>query len=106
MKMFAAVTGIVLAGLCAGALAAELTIGQKNRVFSRSEVSVKKGDSIVFVNDDDIMHNVLSNTPGYEFNLGSQPPGMATPVNFNKAGQLNVLCAIHPRMRLMVKVAD
>jgi plastocyanin len=106
MKILAAFTGITLAGMCVGALAAEMTIGQKNRVFSQTEIAVKKGDTIVFVNDDDIMHNVLSNSAGYEFNLGSQAPGVATPVNFNKPGQLTVLCAIHPRMRLTVKVAD
>jgi plastocyanin len=31
-------------------------------------------------------------------------PGQATPVTFNAAGVANVFCAIHPRMRLTVKV--
>ena len=106
MRTLVAFSIVTLAGMGVGALAAEVTIGQKNRLFSQAEVAVKKGETIVFVNDDDIMHNVLSNSAGYEFNLGSQAPGIATPVNFNKPGQLTVLCAIHPRMRLVVKVAD
>ena len=28
----------------------------------------------------------------------------ATPVTFDKAGDFTILCAIHPRMKLMVKV--
>jgi len=106
MKTPVAVGIAILAGVSVGALAAETTISQKNRAFTPAEISVKKGDTLVFVNDDDIMHNVVSNSAGYEFNLGSQSPGMATPVNFNKPGQLSVLCAIHPRMRLVVKVAE
>ena len=106
MRTPVAVSIVTLAGVGVGALAAETTIRQKNRLFSPAEISVKKGDTIVFVNDDDIMHNVLSNSAGYEFNLGSQSPGIATPVNFNKPGQLTVRCAIHPRMRLIVKVGD
>lgn len=104
MKTAVAVGIAIMAGVSVGALAAETTISQKNRLFSPAEISVKKGDTLVFVNDDDIMHNVLSNSAGYEFNLGSQSPGMATPVNFDKPGELTVRCAIHPRMRLTVKV--
>ena len=100
---------VVVLGLSAGAtlaFAAEQVVNQKGRKFSVSEVSLKKGDVLTFVNDDNISHNVLSTTPGNEFNLHSQPPGSATPVTFDKVGDIKVICAIHPSMQMMVKVSD
>ncbi len=88
------------------ALAAEKTIGQKGKQFSEKEVSIKKGDTLVFVNDDNIAHNVMSRTAGNTFNLGSQMPGKSTPVTFDKPGEIQVVCAIHPGMRMLVKVND
>jgi plastocyanin len=88
------------------ALAAERTIGQKGKVFSESAVEIKKGDTLVFLNDDNVVHNVLSTTPGNIFNLGSIGPGHSTPVTFDKAGNLQILCAIHPSMKMSVKVTD
>jgi plastocyanin len=88
------------------ALATEHSIMQKGKVFSEAEVTIKKGDSLLFVNDDAIAHNILSTTPGNEFNLGSQAPGTSTPVAFNKSGEVAVLCAIHPRMKLTVNVTE
>jgi plastocyanin len=88
------------------ALAAERTISQKGKMFSESAVQIKKGDSLVFLNDDNVVHNVLSTTPGSVFNLGSIAPGHSTPVTFDKVGDLQVLCAIHPSMKMSVKVAE
>jgi plastocyanin len=88
------------------AFAAERSITQKGRTFSESTITLKKGDVVSFVNDDNIAHNIYSTSPAHEFNLGSQAPGVSTPVTFNKSGEITVLCAIHPRMKLAVTVAD
>jgi plastocyanin len=88
------------------AFAAERTISQKGKVFSESEVSLKKGDTLVFLNDDSVVHNVLSITPGNRFNLGTITPGHSTPVTFDKAGDVQIICAIHPSMKMSVKIAD
>ena len=97
---------VILTGLSAGALAANQMIHQQGRVFSSESVTIKKGDALTFVNDDSIPHNILSTTRGNEFNLGSQPPGMSTDVTFKEAGDVQVICAIHPRMKMTVKVTD
>ena len=94
-----------LAGISAG-YAADRTIGQKGKVFSQAEVSIKKGETLVFVNDDNIAHNVLSTSAAHRFNLGLIQPGHSTPVTFKNAGDLNIICAIHPTMKMVVKVAD
>lgn len=97
---------VVLLGLSAGALAANLTISQKGRAFSSETVTLKKGGTLTFMNDDSIPHNIMSTSSGNEFNLGSQPPGASTDVTFKEAGEVLVICAIHPRMKMTVKVSE
>jgi plastocyanin len=97
---------VVLMGLTVGALAANLTITQKCRIFSSESVTIKKGEALTFVNDDTVPHNIVSTSKGNEFNLGSQPPGSATDVNFKEAGEALIICAIHPRMKMTVKIAE
>ena len=105
MKKFALVLACAFAaGATVAAIAAEKTITQKGKVFSEAKVTVKAGDALVFVNDDDVSHNIMSTSAGNEFNLGSQKPGLSTPVTFNKAGDVSVICAIHPRMKMTVTV--
>jgi plastocyanin len=106
MKSFTIAIAVVFAVGCVTALAAERSIIQKDKSFSEALLSIKKGDTLLFVNDDNVVHNVMSTSAGNEFNLGSQAPGMATPVTFNTAGQINVICAIHPRMQLTINVTD
>src|SRR5205823_13979047 len=47
-------------------------ITQKDKAFSVAELTAKSGDTIVFKNDDDVAHNVFSQTPGFEFNAKTQ----------------------------------
>jgi plastocyanin len=97
---------IPLIGLAAaGAFAAaDQTVSQKGRVFSQETMTIKQGDKIVFLNDDSVPHNVMSTSSGNDFNLGSQAPGVAVPVTFDKSGNVTVICAIHPRMKMTVTV--
>ncbi|HMH74910.1 MAG TPA: plastocyanin/azurin family copper-binding protein [Bradyrhizobium sp.] len=106
MRMLTSLTVVVLVGLSAGALAANLTITQKGRLFSSESITIKKGESVTFANDDTVPHNIVSASKGNEFNLGSQPPGAATDVTFKESGEAQVICAIHPRMKMTVKITD
>jgi plastocyanin len=106
MRKMTSLTFVVLAGLSTGALAANLTITQKGRMFSSESATIKKGEALTFMNDDSVPHNILSTSKGNEFNLGSQPPGSSTDVVFKEAGDVTVICAIHPRMKMTVKVVD
>ena len=106
MRRIAVLVLVISAGLSAGALAANQMIHQQGRVFGPDAVTVKKGDALTFLNDDTIPHNIMSASKGNEFNLGSQAPGMSTDVTFKEAGDVQVICAIHPRMKMMVKVTD
>src|SRR4029078_11444967 len=104
MRNLALFTLVILAGLTAGALAANQIIHQQGRAFSSESITVKKGETVTFVNDDTIPHNIISTSAGNEFNVGSQAPGTSTDVTFKEAGDVQVICAIHPRMKMMVKV--
>ncbi len=106
MRMLTSLTVVVLVGLSAGALAANQTITQKGRLFSSESITIKKGESVTFANDDTVPHNIVSASKGNEFNLGSQPPGAATDVTFKESGEAQVICAIHPRMKMTVKITD
>ena len=99
----------VVVGIACGsgaAYAAQKSISQKDKAFSDAEVSIKVGDEIVFVNDDSITHNILSNNAGNTFNLGSQAPGVTVSYAFKNAGEVDVGCGIHPRMKLKVTVSN
>jgi plastocyanin len=100
----AATTVVVTPGH--GAADAVTTIGQKDRAFSRAEVTLTAGERLRFANDDAVVHNVFSATPGFEFNLRTQKPGQASEISFDKAGTVEVRCAIHPTMKLRVTVRD
>ncbi len=85
-------------------LAADHEVSQSDRAFSQKEISVKVGDQVVFKNDDEVTHNVYSVTPGMAFDLKRQAPGASSTVPFPKEGTAEVLCSIHPKMKLIVHV--
>lgn len=84
--------------------AAEHSISQKGKTFSQAELNVAVGDAVKFSNDDDTSHNVFSSTSGLDFNLGIQKAGAVNSKTFDKAGTVEVRCAIHPQMKLKVNV--
>jgi plastocyanin len=106
MRMRSLLSLAVIGGLSTGALAATQVIHQQGRVFSSESITVKKGEAVTFLNDDSVPHNIMSASKGNEFNLGSQAPGSSTDVAFKETGDVAVICAIHPRMKMTVKVAD
>jgi plastocyanin len=90
--------------LIAAAAVPDRRIGQKGRAFSQENVTVPRGVAVLFVNDDTVPHNIMSVTPNNEFDTGSQMPGTITPVTFDRAGVVAVVCAIHPRMQMTITV--
>lgn len=96
--------------LCAVALLArsalaDYSISQKGREFHPGEISVKRGETVRIVNDDaDLLHHAYIDSPKFSFDSGDQKPGSVTPITFSVAGNFEVLCAIHPKMKLTVHV--
>ena len=86
------------------ALADDVRIAQKDKRFSATKVTVKTGDLVTFVNNDEAMHNVYSFSQGFNFDLGGQGPGEETTVRLSKPGVVEIRCAIHPKMKLQINV--
>jgi plastocyanin len=85
--------------------APQYSISQKGREFHPGEITIKRGDTIQIVNDDaDLLHHAYVDSDKFSFDSGDQKPGTITPVTFTVAGDFDVLCAIHPKMRLVVHV--
>jgi len=81
-------------------------VGQKDKQFTVEELSIKKGDTVVFGNDDPFFHNVFSLSSASTFDLGSYPKGDSKSVVFSEAGEVEVECAIHPSMRMKIQVEE
>ncbi len=90
----------------AGARAADHTVIVKDRTLSPETVTAKVGDTLVFRNEDEIVHNLYSMTPGHKFRLGEQPPGQIRKVHLDAPGEMTVRCHIHTIIRMTVIVSE
>ena len=77
---------------------------QKARAFSAAVLKVRVGDSVSFRNDDPFFHNVFSLSDAQSFDLGSYPKGEARKATFTRPGKVEVECAIHPEMKMVIQV--
>ncbi len=79
-------------------------ITQKDKTFSAADLTIHHGETVIFKNEDDVAHNVFSQTPGLEFNTKTQAPGTEAQVTFKQPGTAEVRCAIHPKMKTLIHV--
>ena len=80
-------------------------ISQKGRDFEPRTVTIKRGEALQIVNDDgDLRHHAYIDSASFSFDSGDQEPGTKTTIVFPVAGDFDVLCAIHPKMKLVVHV--
>jgi len=84
--------------------AEEFVVGQKDKSFSVKTLKIKVGDTVAFRNDDSFFHNIYSLSDVQTFDLGSFPQGPIAEGHFTKPGKVEVECAIHPSMRLVIEV--
>jgi plastocyanin len=85
-------------------VAEEFTITQDDLKFDPPIKVVKPGDTVTFRNDDGVVHNIISLTDEFEFDLGEVKPGMAKSVQFNSKGVVDVECTVHPNMKMTIFV--
>ena len=89
--------------------AEEVTVTQTNKTFMMKgaqveKLTIKAGDTISFLNEDPWFHNIFSLSDLKTFDLGSYPKGQSKSVTFEKPGQAEIECAIHPGMLLKLEV--
>jgi plastocyanin len=91
--------------LLSSSLAADsVWVGQQGLRFSSAELTVTKGQVVIFMNNDTTSHNIMVVGEGLSINGGLQSPGAEFRVPFVKSGTYAVSCGIHPKMKLTVTV--
>jgi len=74
-------------------------------MFHPGEVTIRRGEAVLIVNDDaDLLHHAYIDANDFKFDSGDQEPGSKTRIAFPTGGTFEVLCAIHPKMKLTVHV--
>ena len=97
--------GIGLLALGEVAIAAQsYRISQKGRAFNLKEITIAIGDTVLFGNDDDFIHQIYVKSDNFNVDTAESYPGNSMPVMFTKRGTFEVHCHIHPKMGLVVTV--
>jgi len=89
------------------ASAADFDVTQKDKTFSVASLTVKVGDTLKIMNEDDVTHNITLKPvgrAGVSVDLGLQRPGETVAHRFADIGDFRVRCSIHPHMRMDLKV--
>ena len=104
----------ILSAICISAVAFPLgvwansqashTISQKNRTYSPGKITIKAGESLKVVNDDIFLHHAFVDEANMTYDSGSMEEGDSRTIKFEEAGEYELLCAIHPKMKLKVTV--
>ena len=81
------------------------TIRQKGAKFIPSLLVIPKGQTVDFINDDNIYHNAFSFSKTKEFDLGLYKSEESKSVTFNKAGFVEIFCSIHRNMQCTIYVS-
>ena len=100
-------TGAMIIGLFGTVvgLVPQNVVSQKGREFRPGEVTIKRGEALRILNDDgDLRHHAYVDSDKFNFDSGDQEPGTIATIAFPIAGDFDVLCAIHPKMKLLVHV--
>lgn len=79
-------------------------ISQKKRKYAPTAITIKAGESLTVVNDDIFLHHAFVDAENMQYDSGSMEEGDQRTVAFNTPGEYQLLCAIHPKMKLAVTV--
>ena len=104
MKLLWPLALSICAGLSAEAAADVVEISQKGRSFQPTTIDIHVGDTIRIHNDDEYTHNVYVKSSDFNFDSDEQAPGDLQEIKFTHVGTYEVLCHIHPKMKLVVHV--
>jgi plastocyanin len=83
-------------GLPGAAQAADVNVKIDNFTFGPQQLTVKLGDTVVFTNEDDIPHTVVSIG---RFRSAALDTGDKFSFTFTKVGTFQYFCGLHPQMQ-------
>ncbi len=105
--LLSAGASIAILGLASAAALqpAQTQISQKGRAFRPGEINIHKNAPLEILNDDgDLLHHAFVESDQFNFDSGDQEPGSKVQIVFPVIGTFDVLCGIHPKMKLIVHV--
>ncbi len=79
---------------------------QRGRQFRPYVLPVLVGSTVEFPNQDIIYHGVYSDSAAKKFELPEYPKGESRSVTFDKAGVVELFCAIHTHMNAYIVVLE
>ncbi len=77
--------------------ASQNAVSMKGLAFNPSSLTIKKGASVTWTNDDTVTHTVTSDTGAFE--SGNLSPGATFTHQFNDTGTFPYHCSIHTFMK-------
>jgi plastocyanin len=83
------------------AYAADTVIVQKGRAFRPGEVTISRGETLIFTNEDSFVHQIYVDG---QFDSEEKGPGENINQTFLRTGTFQVRCHIHPTMKMTVHV--
>lgn len=90
--------------LTASGFAADHKVSQKRKQFSVDNLTIKAGDTITFTNEDPQTHHLFVRNAKIKINTKQSPKSEPISFTFTEPEELTIRCAIHPKMKLQVKV--
>jgi plastocyanin len=85
--------------------AKKVSMDQRGMKFIPRILTITQGDTVKFLNNDNVAHNVYS-PDGEGYNLGTFKQNEDASYTYNKAGVYAQLCSIHPEMLAYVFVGQ
>ena len=83
---------------------ADNTVIQQDRTFRPGDITIPAGSSLTIKNQDEFIHQVYVDSPGFNYDSEEKQPGEDLHIAFPTAGTFPVRCHIHPKMLLTVHV--
>ncbi len=74
-----------------------------NFAFNPSEIRIKRGETVIWINKDSAPHTVTSDS-GTEINSPQLSNGQVYSHSFSNTGTFNYYCSVHPSMKAKVIV--
>ena len=97
-----AMAALLLGTVGVPAHAATIQITIDNMVFAPAEVSAKVGDTIEWINKDELAHTATARNG--DFDVTTPPKKTVTSV-LKKAGSVEYYCRFHPNMKAVLTIA-
>lgn len=85
---------------------APLVMSTRKKQFTPRLLTVPRGSKVRFPNQDPILHNVFSVSPGNAFDLGLYRTGAGKEQTFDQSGVVRVFCNVHHDMVAYLLVLD